>query len=380
MKILCVNMSIDPVLGGGTAERTVQLTRALLRKGVTAAILTTDQGLTGTVRDGFDDLELFVAHNLGQRFYIPAISFKRLKQLVSGFDIVHVMNHWTLLNALVCRAARSLRKPYVVCPAGALRVYGRSKEMKSLYNYFLGKRIIAEAAGHVAISPNELPLFESYGIATGRVSIIPNGINVQDFMDDDASAFRRKHGLEEAPFILFVGRLNDIKGPDLLLGAFGHIQERYPRYHLIFAGPDGGMLQGLKKTVSLLGLESRVHFIGYVGGLEKSQAYHAADLLVVPSRHEAMSIVALEAGIAGTAVLLSDQCGFDELSEVGGGKVVPPTMEGIQGGLLGMLSDTEGLKTMGMKLREHVMKKHTWDTVADQYIALSRRILSENLN
>jgi glycosyltransferase involved in cell wall biosynthesis len=380
MKILNVNMTLDPVTGGGTAERTMQMSRALIKKGVRSSILTTDQGLTASVRNRLNGLEIFANRTLIKRFYIPQISFQQLKKVIAKFDIVHLMNHWTLLNVLVCHAARSMGKPYVVCPAGSLLVYGRSKLFKYMYNYLFGKTIITNASGHIAISINEIPLFGSYGIGPEKVSIIPNGINVQDFMDNDADAFRKKYGLKEIPFILFVGRLNGIKGPDLLLSAFCSIKDQYPQYHLVFIGPDGGKLQELKRTVSTCDIVGQVHFIGYIGGFEKSQAYHAADLLVIPSRHEAMSIVALEAGITGTAVMFTDQCGLDELSKIGGGKIVPATVEGIQSGLSEMLSDPEGIKSMGMKFREHVLDKYTWDAVADQYIELYKRILSRNLN
>lgn len=367
-------------MGGGTAERTVQISRALIKKGVHSSILTTDQGLTASIRDRLNDLEIIANRTLIKRFYIPQISFQQLKQVIVDFDIVHLMNHWTLLNVLVCYAAKSLGKPYVVCPAGSLLVYGRSKLFKYMYNYFFGKKIITNASGYIAISVNEIPIFDSYGVAPEKVSLIPNGINPHDFIDNDVDAFRKKYGLQGIPFILFVGRLNDIKGPDLLLSAFCNIKEHYPQYHLVFIGPDGGKLQELKRSVSTCGAVRRVHFIGYIGGYEKSQAYHAADLLVIPSRHEAMSIVALEAGIAGTAVMLTDQCGFAELSKIDGGRIVPATMEGIKNGLSDMLSDPERLKLMGMKFRGYVLDKYTWDSVAGQYIELYRRILSGNLN
>jgi glycosyltransferase involved in cell wall biosynthesis len=81
-----------------------------------------------------------------------------------------------------------------------------------------------------------------------------------------------------------------------------------------------------------------------------------------------MSIVALEAGITGTPVLMTDQCGFDELAEAGGGMVVP--LQGLEKGLVDMLASSAALKMKGEKLRAFVSKHFLWDSIIDKYIRL----------
>jgi len=88
-----------------------------------------------------------------------------------------------------------------------------------------------------------------------------------------------------------------------------------------------------------------------------------------------MSIVALEAGITGTPVLLTDQCGFEDVARVGGGMIVPANIDGIQIGLVEMLQDTDSLVTMGMKLKEHVTANFTWDVIIALYRDLYNRLL-----
>ncbi|MDI6688247.1 MAG: glycosyltransferase family 4 protein, partial [Desulfobacterales bacterium] len=173
--------------------------------------------------------------------------------------------------------------------------------------------------------------------------------------------------------------LNRIKGPDLLLKAFCGLKDELPESQLVFAGPDEGMMAELKKLVALSDMEDRVRFIGHIGDEDKSLAYHAAELLVVPSRQEAMSIVALESGAAGTPVLITDQCGFDEIAAVGGGKVVPATVDGLKEGLILMMADCDRLRTMGAKLKQFVEENFTWNMVAAEYIHLYRRILEQKI-
>jgi glycosyltransferase involved in cell wall biosynthesis len=88
-----------------------------------------------------------------------------------------------------------------------------------------------------------------------------------------------------------------------------------------------------------------------------------------------MSIVALEAGISGTPVLLTDQCGFDEVAEVGGGRVVAATAEGLREGLVSMLKDPARLSEMGTNLQRFVGERFTWASAAERYLALYSRIL-----
>ena len=141
-------------------------------------------------------------------------------------------------------------------------------------------------------------------------------------------------------------------------------------------GPDGGMLEQLKTLVLEAGVSDRVHFIGYLGGAEKSDAYHAAHLLVIPSRHEAMSIVALEAGICGTPVLLTDQCGFDQLAEVGGGWVVPATVAGLEKGMIDVLLHPELMSRAASNIKQYVAGCFSWNIIIQTYENLYAQLAS----
>lgn len=370
MKVLNVIMSLDRVTGGGTAERTFQMSRSLVRAGAECTILTTNIGLTPERIRELDGVTIVALACFSQRFFVPKFRYRDIEDLVRSADIVHLMNHWTFLNALVYFIAQRHKKPYVVCPAGVLVIYGRSRVIKTLYNWFVGNRLIRKATKHIAITADEIPQFRSYGVQKDSITIIPNGIDPGDFKDNEVDEFRTKYGLGRSPFILFMGRLNAVKGPDLLLRAFCNVREHLAPYHLVFAGPDEDMSTELRGIVAQYNVGDRVHFLGYVGGLDKSRAYYAADLLVIPSRREAMSIVVLEAGITGTPVLMTDQCGFNEMAETGGGMVVPASVGGLEKGLVDMLSNPSDLKMKGQELKAFVSKKFLWDSIINRYVQL----------
>ncbi|MDP2843233.1 MAG: glycosyltransferase [Acetobacterium sp.] len=380
MKVLFVNMMLEPVNGGGTVERTLQMARHMRKAGIDCAILTTDVGMTFQALEVLrgEGLQITALRCLCDRFYFPVLSIGTMIKLVSEADVVHLMGHWTVINVLSYVVVRLLGKRYVVCPAGALSIYGRSRVLKTLFNFLVGKRIITNANGHIAIGENEIAQFKAYGVAADKIVSIPNGINPDDFTCGDVEGFRRRHGLKNFPFILFLGRLHPEKGPDILLNAFSLLDGRFSDIHLVFVGPDNGMLEELRRSVIEYGVSGRVHFIGYLSGKDKSAAYHAATLVVIPSRFEAMSIVVLEAGVCGMPVLLTDQCGFSELERQSGGAVVPASVEGIKLGLEQLLCDPGRLREMGNINKNYIQENYTWDCAVQKYLNLFSKIHAAN--
>ena len=128
------------------------------------------------------------------------------------------------------------------------------------------------------------------------------------------------------------------------------------------------------QVVEQAGLSDYIHFIGYVSGDDKSAAYHHAKLLVVPSRQEAMSIVAIEAGICGTPVLLTDQCGFSEVQEVDARMEVAATVDGIASGLINLLTNEAVIKQISPVWKDFVVQHYSWNNVIKDYINLYESI------
>src|SRR5438477_8574689 len=109
MRILNVNHSLD-LLDGGTAERTRQMSRFLSRHGHDVTILITDKGLNRDVVESLRPCRIVALRCLNKRFYLPKYSPKLIKKIVAESDIIHLMGHWGILNALVYRAARQVNK------------------------------------------------------------------------------------------------------------------------------------------------------------------------------------------------------------------------------------------------------------------------------
>ena len=375
MRILNVNATLDPVWGGGGAERIRRLSSALVRQGHLVTVLTTGLDSTKLSSLQIPTVDVVALKCLNKRFMVPTLPLGQLRQLVSDHDVVHLSGHWTLLNAVIYLLARIARKPYVVSPVGTLPRFGRSQKLKMIYNLLIGYAIVRNAQAHIAVTAKEVDQFAEYGVNTSRVFVIPNGVDTEAFDFVDTQIFRSRHELGDAPLILFMGRLNPIKGPDLLVEAFLQVADRFPSYLLVLVGPDEGIGDSLLKAGQQHGLADRIRLIGYVGGEEKTAAYRAATLLVIPSRQEAMSIVVLEGGAAGIPVLITDQCGFDVIKEIEGGMVVKAEAAAIADGLASMLSDTGKLSESGERLRNFVRRDFTWDAAASRLIGAFNMVL-----
>lgn len=378
MRILNVRANMHPILGSGSAERALQMSRALARTpGFEVTHLSLDLGATAEWTRKLEGVEVITLPCINARFQVPAPWIRGVAEAVRRADVVHLIGHWSPLNAVVYRRARSLGVPYVFCPAGALRIFGRSRVLKRAYNRLVGTEIVRNAARHIAITDEEVPQFVAYGVSADSVRIIPNGVAADEYEHRDDDGFRRRFELGDEPFLLFVGRLNSIKGPDLLIEAFAAIEERFPRHRLVMAGADDGLLPRLTDLVQRHALQERVRLIGHVSGQTKSAAYHAAELLVIPSRQEAMSMVVLEAGVAATPVVATDRCGLNELARIDAGIIVAPTVDGIGGGIAAALGDLAALRAMGEKLRAHVMTSFSWDVIGARLASLFEEVVAE---
>ncbi len=361
MKIVLVNTHLDPVSGGGYAHRTFALANELKRAGHHVVLVATDYMFGDAARQATLGFETIVFRCVWPRFFVPLLNRNSLNEILNGAGLVHLMGHWSVLNVQIAKAARGLGIHYVVCPAGALPPIGRSKSIKSVFHAAYGKSMIEGARYIIAITEKERQELAEFGIPADQVRVIPNGIPRDYLSSVDPKPFRDAQRLGDTPYILFVGRLNEIKGPDILLEAYINVGLWQNGIRLVFAGPDEGMREKLERRAQAAGVREGVLFTGYIDNESKRQAYCGCLFLAVPSRSEAMSLVALEAAACGKPVMLTESCGFDEVATVGGGLVTPATAADVGVALQTMVAmSTEERQMAGAKLREYVTSQFTW--------------------
>jgi D-inositol-3-phosphate glycosyltransferase len=163
-------------------------------------------------------------------------------------------------------------------------------------------------------------LLRLYGAAEDRIDIIPPGVDHSVFSPGDRSKARRAVRFDREPTLLFVGRIQPLKGCGLVVEALHHLDDLRARLVVIGgpSGPDGDREhRRLVERVDELGLSSRVRFVAPQPHHRLVDFYRAADVCVVPSRTESFGLVALEAMACGTPVVASDVGGLRSLVDHG---------------------------------------------------------------
>jgi len=370
-------MCLDPIGGGGSVERIYQLSKYLSLSGEDCTILTTKQGWNEEYVHKLGNVKVVALSYISERFKIPTGLFIWLRKHMLEYDVVHLAMNWTMINVITYLYLRYYKRPYVYSAMGWLAIDGRSKFFKYIYRVLFTKSMVRHAKTCIAITKREVNDYESFGVNLSKISLIPNGVTVDPFVvKHNDEIFRFHYHIDSRPIILFIGRLNLIKGPDLLIKAFAAISDDFPDYQLVIAGNNYGFLDELKRLTLFYKINNKITFLGPIFGIEKNSAYRSADLFVIPSRFDTMTIVALEAAASGTPVLLTKQCGFDELQEVGGGLAVEASVEGIGNGLRVLLSKREELRGMGNRGKEYVLKTFNWIYVCRQFIEVFQKAVS----
>jgi D-inositol-3-phosphate glycosyltransferase len=233
------------------------------------------------------------------------------------------------------------------------------------------RRVAREADAIVCASDHERhALIEIYGVDAERIALVPCGVDLARFRPLDKEMARRSLGLNGEKMILFVGRMEPLKGLDVLLGAAARLDEE-PAFKLVVVGGDGNgtgadEAQHLRRLSACLGISDRVSFTGPVGHDRLPLYYNAADVCVVPSHYESFCLVALEAMACGTPVVASRVGGLTATVRDGetGYLIGRQSPEPFAERVAALLADEELRQSFGRTASEAVTG-FGWDRIAD---------------
>lgn len=195
---------------------------------------------------------------------------------------------------------------------------------------------LRRADGIVTVSRDLADRVVEFGVDPARVRVVYNGIDTALFHPGPRAPARARLGLEgDDPLLLYVGSLEPIKGPDLLVEACGLLAAGGARFTCALIG-QGPWEAKLRERVARLGLEGRVRLTGPRPLDQLPDWYRAASVFVLPSRSEGVPNVLLEATACGTPYVATRVGGVPEVAHLGEGRLVPPAdpsalAEGIAG-------------------------------------------------
>jgi glycogen(starch) synthase len=295
------------------------------------------------------------------------------------FDIIHG-HDWLIVDAL--HELKQMKYPIVIQYHST--EYGRSggifgdswefREIsgKEWYGSLIADKIIAVSQG----LRNELSWL--YKIPVDKIDIVPNAIEPREYqMWIDPGRIKKRYGIHPlAPTVVFVGRMDYQKGPDLLAEAIPRILDNRWDVKFIFAG-EGGMKSYVERMVNELMVGQSTKFLGHVPFWKHLELLNMCDIACIPSRNEPFGMVLLEAWAAGRAVVATDVGGLGDMIEnfVDGVKVYTYP-DSIAWGINYLLNSPAEMRKMATNGKEKV-KKFNWADTIQKLMSTYRTVIEK---
>jgi glycosyltransferase involved in cell wall biosynthesis len=408
LHILHVIGTLSPA-AGGPPEALRQLVRAYLEVGDGIEVVCLDKPEEAYLKGIPCPVHALGQSYLGRYGFSPRL-WRWLGNNAHRFDGIVMNGIWTFPGVAVRSAARRLGKPYGIFTHGGLdpwfnRTYPL-KHLKKLIYWPLQHAVLHDARAVFFTTETERDLaITSFRPSKWNSVVVPYGINDPEErrrkpQPRDANAGERgMHSLErrgnpadqiEAFFIkypqlrsrrylLFLARIHEKKGCDLLLQAFARTGATVPDVDLVIAGPDQAKMRGkLEQMAEKLGIAQRVHWPGLIGGDVKWGAIRASDAFVLPSHQENFGIAVVEALAVGRPVLISNQVNiWPDIDRDGVGLVDDDTLEGTERLLRRWFAlPPEEREEMAARARPTFIRRYAMNRAA---VAINRIFSSEEI-
>jgi D-inositol-3-phosphate glycosyltransferase len=380
--------------GGGMNVYVQSLASALARAGVACDVLTraehAEQPPVVDVEPGFRVVHLpagprgpIPKHTLPTLVDELVVAARRHLEGAGRFDALHA--HYWVSGAVGHRLKHELELPLVT----TFHTLAHAKAAAGIDDDPLERaRIEGETVACtdriVASCQEEADqLVTAYDAAPDRVEIVPPGVDHTIFSPGDRADARRRLGLSDQPMLLFVGRVQRLKGVDLALESLAALDD--DRTVLTVVGGPSGVngdeeFARLQRLARDLALEGRVQWVAPQPHAALADWYRAADVCIVPSRTESFGLVALEASACGTPVVASAVGGLRSLVSDGetGFLVEGRDASSFAAPIRLLLADPQRSSRMG-NAAAHLSRRYAWTMTAARlrrlYADLSTREL-----
>ena len=391
LRVLHVTQDLSARTGGPPVVIT-EACLALERRGVHNTVVATDAALMAKAASrerikpqdlppGAEVLDLRLCRlQTPRRFAFSRPLYQLLKEITPEYDVVHVHTLYLFPHLSAYRMARRHDVPYVVSPHSALDPYlrrqGRVKKAIA-WRLWQGADVEGAAALHL-FAEEEFRLVEDIAPAVPR-AIVPNGVRWENYQDlPRASTFRDRYlpGYT-GPIVMFLGRIAEKKGIEVLIEAFAQVLAQGIDARLVIAGPDNeGTGLMLHELVRRRAIQDRTSFVGMLRGDEKLAALAAANVWALSSRSEGFSMAVIEALAAGRACLLSPAIFLGSEAEREGAAIVcDPNPEAFSRGLVELLTNDKRRRQMAEAARAFA-RRYDWDVVSEEWERMYTRAIS----
>ncbi len=300
-----------------------------------------------------------------------------IDQNQASFDIIH--SHYWLSGWAGVLLKEKLSLPL----ANSFHTLGRVKDLTRRSDQaperpirtLTEEEVIARSDCVVASTPFEFEdLMEHYAADPARLCTSPPGINHDVFRPGNKQQARMWTGLDRGPNVLFVGRIQPLKGVDIAIEALRLVSDRHARL-VVIGGPSGSQgeaeIERLRNLAVERGLADRVHFIPPVDRPQLAEFYQSADAVIMPSRSETFGLVAAEAQACGTPVVAAAVGGLPFIIEDGKSGLLVAGHDPVDyaAALDRVLTDTDLAAALSAGALEH-SERFSWDATVARFLEL----------
>lgn len=304
-----------------------------------------------------------------------------------AYDVIH-SHYWIAVEAGL-RLAAMWDVPHLAMfhTLGEVKLRARASEHELPARLEAERRQVHLVDRIVAATAHERQLLRQlYRVQPRRVSVVPLGVDLEQFTPMPQARARTALGLDSAVpasgrqhVILGVGRIEPLKGFDILIRSLAEMTERRHATLLIVGGDDRAApeLARLRAVADEVGVARRVRFVGAVPHEELNRYYSAADVVVVPSFYESFGLVAVEAMACGVPVVASRVGGLTSTVADGRtGYLIPWRCPGPFAEKLDLLLENESLRLALGAAAARSMRAYSWSAVAMSLLDLSESLAS----
>lgn len=376
VKLLHILPSLDPKAGGpleGVRQRGVRL----VELGHSVEVITLDDPQEPYLADFPLPVHALGPSRGGYRYNAKLVPW--LAARARNYDAIIVNGLWQYNGFGTWRALRKAGVPYYVFTHGMLdpwfkRTYPLKHLKKWLYWPWAEYRVLRDARRVFFTSEDERILARrSFWLYRAREQVVAYGTGPPP---GDAEGLRGKFlgaypELRGRRLLLFLGRIHEKKGCDLLIKAFAKIRDIAPELHLVIAGPDQtGWVAKLRLIAAEEGIANRITWPGMLRGSDKWGAFYASEAFVLPSHQENFGIAVAEALSCAKPVLISDKVNiWREVDAAGAGIVGADTVDGVETSLRRWLSlEAEERARMGVRAAATYRMQFTIDSMASSLL------------
>ena len=317
---------------------------------------------------------------LAAAFARGVAAFARVEGL--AYDLVH--SHYWLAAEAGAPLAREWGVPHVAMfhTLAEVKLLARASEREPQARRDAERRLVHEVDRIVAATEHERRLLDRvYGVPRERVEVIPLGVDRERFRPRAQPGARRALGIDpEAEVLLAVGRIEPLKGLDILIESLAQITGRERLRLLIVGGDDRAEreIARLRAVARAAGVEPLVRFVGAVPHEEIDVWYNAADVVVVPSFYESFGLVAAEALASGVPVVASRVGGLiSTVADGRSGYLIPWRCPGPFAEKIDLLLENRPLREALGAAAARSMERYEWSAVASGLLDLYASLLAE---